>query len=69
MLDGVAAGRFIPTDEPKDCTFCDFAEVCRVKKGGLGKTSSPLADWSKGYVNTGVSPAFEQLRNTRSYED
>jgi ATP-dependent helicase/nuclease subunit B len=69
MLDGVAAGRFIPTDEPKDCTFCDFAEVCRVKKGGLGKTSSPLADWSKGYVNTGASPAFEQLRNTRSYED
>ena len=68
MLDGVAAGHFVPTDDPDDCSFCDFAEVCRVRKGAFGKTSSPLAEWSREHANAGLLPAFEQLKRVRTFE-
>jgi ATP-dependent helicase/nuclease subunit B len=69
MLDGAAAGYFVPTNEPSDCTFCDFREICRVREGGYGKSVSPLADWSKEQTNTGLWPAFGHLKKTRNYED
>jgi hypothetical protein len=68
MLDGVAAGHFVPTDDPDDCKFCDFADVCRVRKGAFRKISSPLAEWSREHANAGVQPAFEQLKGVREFE-
>lgn len=69
MLDAVEAGTFVPTDDPDDCRFCDFAAVCRVRQGAFGKVDSPMADWSKEYLQMGLSPAFEHLRKVRTFED
>jgi ATP-dependent helicase/nuclease subunit B len=68
LLDGVAAGHFVPTDDPDDCTFCDFAEVCRVRKSYYGKVDSPVAEWSKEHTNLGIWPAFQQLKRARTFE-
>ena len=69
MLDGVAAGHFVPTDDPDDCTFCDFAEICRARRGAFGKTASPLAEWSKEHTNAGVLPEFEHLKQVRMFDE
>jgi ATP-dependent helicase/nuclease subunit B len=68
MLDGVAAGSFVPTDEPNDCKYCDFAEVCRTREAGYGATSSPLAAWSKEHTHTALWPAFSSLKRARTFE-
>lgn len=69
MLDGVAAGAFVPTDEANDCSFCDFKPICRVQRGAWGRTDAPLADWSAEHLNTGLSPALKHLKGTRFYEE
>jgi ATP-dependent helicase/nuclease subunit B len=69
MLDGVAEGYFVPTNDPDDCTFCDYAEVCRARRSAWGKTISPLASWSEEHANAGVQPAFSHLKRTRTFED
>lgn len=46
LLDNVAAGRFLPTDERDDCKFCDFRTCCRVATGKT-ETTSPLANWAR----------------------
>jgi hypothetical protein len=68
MLDGVAAGAFVPTDEPDDCAFCDFAEVCRTRVAGHGKVLSPLAAWSAEHTHAAVWPAFAHLKRVRTFE-
>jgi RecB family exonuclease len=68
LLDGVAAGRFVPTDRAEDCTFCDFAAVCRVRRTGYGKVDSPPADWSEQHMNAGLWPAFADLKRARTFE-
>jgi CRISPR/Cas system-associated exonuclease Cas4 (RecB family) len=69
MLDGVAAGSFVPTDLADDCRFCDFAKVCRVREMSFGKIDAPLAEWSQEHLNTGLWPAFASLKRTRTFED
>jgi len=69
LLDGVAHGHFVPTDDADDCTFCDFAAVCRAERGEYGKTRSPLADWSREHVNAGLWPAFAHLKRARTFEE
>jgi len=69
MLEGVAAGRFVPTDQTDDCRFCDFAEVCRAHESGFGKMESPMAEWSEEHSNAGVWPAFTSLKRVRGFED
>jgi len=69
MLDGVAAGHFVPTDSKDDCTFCDFADVCRVRRGSFNALSSPMADWSSEQADLGQSAHFEQLKLMRAYEE
>jgi len=69
MLDATAAGAFLPTDNPDDCRYCDFAEVCRARRDGYGKAHSPLADWSKEHMQGEGSPVFEHLRAVRTFED
>jgi hypothetical protein len=68
MLDGVAAGSFVPTDQADDCRFCDFATVCRVREAGFGKLEAPLAEWSEEHLNAGVWPAFSSLKRARTFE-
>ena len=68
LLDGVAAGQFVPTDEPADCAFCDFAEICRARRGDYGKIESPMAEWSKEHTNLGLWPAFARLKKVRTFE-
>ena len=68
-LDGVAAGSFVPTDEPKDCKYCDFSSVCRAREAGYGEVSSPLAEWSRELMNTGTWSAFFPLQRMRGFED
>jgi hypothetical protein len=69
MLDGVAEGSFVPTDDPDDCTFCDFGEICRVGAGEHGETVSPLAEWSAEHLNAGLWPAFFNLKRVRTFEE
>jgi ATP-dependent helicase/nuclease subunit B len=69
MLVGVAAGSFVPTDRSDDCRFCDFAEVCRVRRGGFGKVEAPLSTWSEEQLNLGLWPAFASLKRVRTFED
>ena len=69
MLDGVAAGRFVPTDQADDCRYCDFAEICRVREGGFGKLDSPMADWAEEQLNVGLWPGFQSLKRVRTFED
>jgi len=67
LLDGVAAGAFVPTDEADDCRFCDFAPLCRAGEAGWGKVESPPAAWSKELMATGVHPAFVHLKAARAF--
>lgn len=46
LLDNVAAGRFMPTDERSDCAWCDFRTCCRVTTLKT-ETISPLAAWAR----------------------
>lgn len=69
MLDGVAAGHFVPTDSADDCKFCDFAEICRVSKGDFGRIDSPMAEWSEQLISVGLWPAFAQLKKSRGWEE
>jgi len=68
MLDGVAAGSFVPTDVADDCRFCDFAKVCRVRELSFGKIDAPLAEWSQEHLNAGLWPAFASLKRARTFE-
>jgi ATP-dependent helicase/nuclease subunit B len=68
MLEGVAAGHFVPTDDSSDCSYCDFAEICRVRRGGYGSVSSSLAEWAEEHANAGLQPAFQQLGRARAFE-
>ena len=45
LLDAVADGRFLPTEEPGDCRFCDYAPICRHRENGW-EMQAPLADWA-----------------------
>jgi hypothetical protein len=69
MLDGVAAGSFVPTDDADDCRFCDFADICRVGQDGWGKVLSPPAEWSAEHLSVGLSPAFAHLKKVRGFEE
>lgn len=46
LLDAISAGRFLPTDDPADCGYCDFRDCCRVTTV-KGDTHSPLALWAR----------------------
>src|SRR5690606_20261459 len=61
LLEMVSHGWFVPTNQPDDCRFCDYAPVCRVKMDPYGKVDSPLAEWSR---EAGGAPA-ELLRRIR----
>ncbi|MGH7477637.1 MAG: PD-(D/E)XK nuclease family protein, partial [Longimicrobiales bacterium] len=70
LLDAVAAGQFLPTDEPKDCKYCDFREICRVRPGGW-KDQAPLAEWTRARLDElgGGGEALDVLRAIRAWEE
>ena len=67
MLDGAALGWFPATDDPDDCRFCDYQEVCGVKAEGRGKPSCRFSEWTRG--NLATLPELSALRRTRRWED
>ena len=62
MLDLVAAGYFLPTEQTKDCRWCDFKAVCRVTNDRFGNTESPLADWGKSHLESEPYATFQLVR-------
>jgi RecB family exonuclease len=69
MLDTVAEGAFVPTDQKSDCAYCDYATICRVGSGRGFDVDSPLAEWSAAQLEAGDAPAFEALRRMRGFEE
>ena len=66
MLDQIASGRLLPTEDDTDCRVCDFRSVCKVADGAWSYTS-PMADW--GARNVVLLPEYADLRRIRSWED
>ena len=62
MLDLVAAGRFLPTEQTRDCSWCDFKAVCRVTDDRFGNTESPLADWGRAHLESEPYAMFQLVR-------
>ena len=67
MLDGVASGHFVPTDDENDCRVCAFAEICRVRQDRFGRVHSPLAAWTKERASIGATEEVACLAAVRSY--
>lgn len=66
LLDAVAAGRFLPTEEPGDCRFCDYSPICRHSSEGWN-SETPLADWAADHFAD--LPEYRERRDARSWED
>lgn len=64
MIRAVEKGNFVPTDEARDCGFCDYKTVCRARTGDWGREISPLAAWSKS-KRSEDHEAFSGLRAAR----
>lgn len=47
MASLAADGPYLPTDDARDCAWCDFAAVCRVTVDEFGGPKSPPAGWMK----------------------
>jgi ATP-dependent helicase/nuclease subunit B len=62
LLDVVADGRFLPTENADDCRFCEFAAVCRVQEGDWGKTASARAAWAKAHFESEAYGSFQLVR-------
>jgi ATP-dependent helicase/nuclease subunit B len=67
LLTLPASGRYPPTTEPRDCSFCDFREVCRVHPRPFGPVpDSPRAAWAAAHA--GVVAELAVLRDLRQRE-
>ena len=66
LLEAAAAGRFLPTEESQDCSFCDFKRICRVQKSSWGAIDSPPASWAERHFQ---DDAYEALREVRALEE
>ena len=65
LLDLVRNGQFLPSEDPDDCRFCDYAAVCRVQEDGR-KLNSPPAEWARERLAT--EPELLPLRRIRQWE-
>ena len=66
LLDLVARGHFLPTDNDDDCRFCDYKPVCRVPETNFN-TTSPLASWVRERINE--APELRGLRLVRNWDE
>lgn len=67
LLELVAAGDFVPTDEPSDCRYCDYQAVCRVVEDDFGVARAPAAEWAKAHVDE--LQAYEPLLRVRRIDE
>jgi RecB family exonuclease len=65
LLAHVRAGEFIPTQDPNDCRFCEYAPICRTQ-GGEYTTISPRAQWAAD--NAEQLPSYSGMLDRRSGE-
>ena len=65
LLDRVAGGHFLPTDDSGDCRFCNYQAICRVRETDFGATSQ-LAEWVKERI--GDAPELAGLRAIRNWD-
>lgn len=65
LLDRLAGGHFLPTDDSGDCRFCNYQAICRVRENDFGATS-PLAEWVKERI--GDAPELAGLRAIRNWD-
>jgi ATP-dependent helicase/nuclease subunit B len=63
LIELVERGTFVPTDDPKDCSYCDYQAVCRAKRDDYGNPSSPPAAW--GNERCDQLEVYEPLRRAR----
>ncbi|HUP01204.1 MAG TPA: PD-(D/E)XK nuclease family protein [Gemmatimonadota bacterium] len=47
LCETIAQGRFVPTEDANDCTYCDYKQICRVQVNQWRKMDSPPAAWGK----------------------
>ena len=66
LLGEVAAGAFVATDDPNDCRYCDFKNICRVRDGQYA-TRSPRAEWAKAHGAGDL--AYAAMRARRGSDD
>lgn len=65
LLDLVAAGHFVPTDDTADCWYCEYGPICRIRDD-YGETHSPPAEWAADLRTT--LPEFQPLAEVRCVE-
>ncbi len=67
LLDGVAAGRFVPTEDVEDCWYCDFRSICRIPEGTTAADPPPLIRWASDRWLQGEE--YEAVRVARQWEE
>ena len=68
LLDAVAGGRFLPTEDPSDCRFCDYKPICRHRTEGWKRAwETPMADWAA--ARFGELPELRERRETRVWDE
>ncbi len=68
LMDAVAAGRLLPTEQPADCGFCDYKPICRHRTDGWKRSwETPRADWAAEHFTT--LPEYRERRETRVWEE
>lgn len=66
LLDAVAEGRFLPTDDSSDCRFCDFTAICRMRPGRGVRMEGDLTDWAARHFPS--LDDYSVLRQIRDWE-
>ena len=67
LLDTVAGGRFLPTEDPSDCRFCDYAPICRHRTDGWRRDwETPRADWARDRFD--ALPEYRERREVRHWD-
>lgn len=69
LLEMASSGHFVTTEERKDCAFCEFGAVCRVKESGWNSVTSVRATWAKDVGIKSGLPAFLRLSALRGIDE
>ncbi len=69
LVDAVAAGHFVPTNDPSDCRWCDFRAICRHGSLQIGDDpGNPRVAWVLDRI-PGLEPSLHSLFAVRGVED
>ncbi len=70
LIEGVREGLFVPTNDPADCRYCDYREVCRFGsiKDSDNADTAPRVEWTRD-KGSGLEPAVGHLLQARQFED